>query len=186
VRGVGWTTSRAPHIFTTHTAATLTAPDTSCIAFAVFLHARTLPTFATQFMGQIRCSFISDSLFEFGIKGLWISREDVINGCLPLVFTFCCILTNVASTVPTAIYFDGKALTIQFQTFCLFACTPHRRHFLAMRRLDLARTGRSIPAFRPRTSIHAPVCLFDFQIGQSLTSQRSIRESIRPQDWSGR
>lgn len=73
VRRVGRTAGAAGHVLTSDAAAIFTAPDTSRIAFTVFLHTGTLPTFAAQFMRQFRRSLVGNGLFEFRIKGLRIS-----------------------------------------------------------------------------------------------------------------
>lgn len=158
--------STPTNILAPHTATIVTTPYTARITFTVFLHASTLSTFTSQFVCQFRSGLVRYTLFIFGIKGLRIAGKNTPNRRLSYLFMFGSIVTNGTSTIGTAINLDGETLTIEFEAFGFFAGASHSRHFFSMRRVDLARTGGTIPRwvriFRGSW--------FGFQIGLCLTS----------------
>lgn len=104
--------SSGRHILTSNATTAGATFDVSSEAFAILFHARTLSTFAAKFMGEIRLLLVWDALFELGVKGLWISGEDIAHCILTLLLEILRVVTSQTATNLPAVYFDRKTLTV--------------------------------------------------------------------------
>lgn len=76
-------------------------------------------------------------LLKLGIKCPRIPGQNLSHGFFALLFVFARIETIEASASGTAVQFDAKTLTIEFQTPSLFASAAHDLNFVSVGRFNL-------------------------------------------------
>lgn len=78
-------------------------------------------------------------LFEFGVEGYRISRQNVAHCFFALFFVFARIVTRQTTAINTAVELNTEALAVQFETPRLFARASHVLNLVSMVRLDFCR-----------------------------------------------
>jgi hypothetical protein len=105
-----------------------------------------------------------------------------VNGILAFLFVFPRISANQTLAISSTVDFDGKALTIQFETLGLFASTPHRGDFYSMQGFHLTRRRRTFVSIHIIESFGAVETRYGFSpkgwIGKTIRTSRRTRMSV--------
>lgn len=104
-------------------------------------------------MGEIRLLLVWDALFELGVKGLWISGEDIAHCILTLLLEILRVVTSQTATNLPAVYFDRKTLTVELEAFRLLAGATHGCDLFSVIVLNLTGTSGAV-SYR-----YTPICV---------------------------